>query len=348
MGRGKIILWFEEGGKDLANLIGKKCANLCEMAKLGLRVPPGFAISIEVYKKFVKETGVLKKMQEYVETLGDIKEKGIGIFEEMSHVLRSMIEEAGMPSDLEKEITAYYEALCEKVGISEVPVSVRSAGVESRPGMFETYLNVKGAKEVIEKVKKVWASAYTPRAIAFRVNKGLPVLGDELGVAVVKMVNAKAAGVCFTVEPVKGDASKILIEANWGLGEGVVSGGEAVDRYIVDKNSLEILEKVPGWKAKCVFMGEKGVEWQEVPPEKRTALCLSDEEVQEIAQLGIVLEKHFGTPQDVEWAIDEDLPFPQNVFLLQTRPAKAVEKKSVEDVKLKIIAERLKDIAFKF
>ena len=354
----KFVLWFEEGGKELVNVIGKKCANLCEMTKLGLRVPPGFVISIEAYRKFIEEKKVLEKMQEYIQTLGEIKEKGIGIFEEMSQVLRRMIEEAEMPSYLEEQISSYYETLCKKVGVSELGVSVRSAGVESRPGMFETYLNVKGKEEVIEKVKKVWASAYTPRAIAFRVNKGLPVLGDELGVAVVKMVNAKAAGVCFTVEPIKGDSSKILIEANWGLGEGVVSGGEAVDRYVVDKSSLEIIEKVPGNKTKCVVRGERGTKWQEVPPEKQKVLCLADEEVREIAQLGILLEKHFGVPQDVEWAIDLDLPFPQNVFLLQTRPAKVMERRSPEEEIAKRISTlhrritidkaRLKEIEFKF
>jgi len=358
MERDKFILWFEEGGKELANIIGKKCANLCEMTRLGLRVPPGFAISIEAYKKFVNETGVWEKMRKYVETLGKIEEKGIAIFEEMSQVLRGMIEEAEMPPDLEGEICSYYEALCERVGIPELPVSVRSAGVESRPGMFETYLNVKGAKEVIEKVKKVWASAYTARAIAFRVNKGLPILGDELGVAVVKMVNAKAAGVCFTVEPITGDRSKILIEANWGLGEGVVSGGEAVDRFIVDKNSLEIIEKVPGKKTKCVIMAEKGAEWREVPLEKQTILCLTDEEVREITRLGLLLEDHFGTPQDVEWSVDLDFTFPHNVFLLQTRPAKVVEKKSPEEElarrmstlhrEIKIDKAKLKEIQFKF
>ena len=102
--------------------------------------------------------------------------------------------------------------------MKDAAVSVRSAGTESRPGMFETYLNVRGADDLLEKVKKVWASAYTARAVAFRVNKNLPVIGDELGVAIPKMVNSRSSGVSFTVDPVTGDDSKIILEANWGPG----------------------------------------------------------------------------------------------------------------------------------
>lgn len=323
----KLIFWFEELGKEHNDIVGKKCANLGVMCQMGLPVPPGFAISIEMYKKFVEETGALREISHYVSSLGELKGQGIKIFEEASQTIQRIIEEKEIPSSLKELIEKHYKDLCKKVGIDEVAVSVRSAGVESRPGMFETFLNVQGIDEVLEKVKKVWASAYTARAIAFRVNKDLSLIGDELGVAVPKMVNACSSGIGFTVNPVTGDDSKIVIECNWGLGEGVVSGVESVDRFEVDKESLEITEKFVGKKEKQVISKGRGVVWEEVPLDKQSIPCLRDEEVIEVAKLAKTLEQSLGCPQDMEWAIDLDLPFPKNIFLLQTRPAKVAVKK---------------------
>ena len=353
----RFCFWFEEISKDHTHTVGKKCANLGEMTRMGLPVPPGFAVSIAAYSRSIEETGAGRDMAQYVQALGEVRGRGIEIFEEMGRALKEMIEGREMPSYLKDEIEAYYGALCRRTGIEDVPVSVRSAGVESRPGMFDTYLNVSGIEEVLEKVKKVWTSAYTPRAIAFRVNKNLPILSDELGVAIVKMVNARSAGVAFTVEPVSGDTSKIIIEANFGLGEGVVSGEEGVDRFIVDKETLEVVEEHVGKKTRYVVARKKGVEWEEVPAEKQVEACLSKEEVTEVARVARLLEERLGCPQDVEWAIEADLPFPQNIFLLQTRPAKAVKGSTFEALaqrmstihrEIRIDKAQLKEIQFKF
>jgi pyruvate,water dikinase len=327
MSSDKLIFWFEEIGKEHNDTVGKKCANLGVMSKMGLPVPPGFAISIDLYKRFVQETGAIKEISRYVTSLGELKGQGIKVFEKVSQTIQEMIEGQQMPLELKEAISSYYFDLCKKVGIADVAVSVRSAGTESRPGMFETYLNVRGSAEVLEKVKKVWASAYTARAIAFRVNKDLPVIGDELGVAVPKMVNACSSGIGFTVNPITGDASKVIIESNWGLGEGVVSGVENVDRFVVDKQSLEITERTIGKKIQQVLNKENGVAWEEVSSDKQSLPCLNDPEIKEIAKLAMVLEERLGCPQDIEWAIDLDFPLPKNIFLLQTRPAKVAAKK---------------------
>ncbi|MBN2031657.1 MAG: PEP/pyruvate-binding domain-containing protein [Deltaproteobacteria bacterium] len=324
-----MIYWFEELGREHNDMVGKKCANLGQMTRMGLAVPPGFALSIPIYEKFIHETGVDEKMASYVESLGELKGVGISVFDEMSRTLRELIEAREIPFSIKEAIASYYAALCKKTGIENVPVSVRSAGTESRPGMFETYLNVRGIEEVIEKVKKVWASAYTARAVAFRVNKGFPVLGDKLGVAVPKMVNARASGITFTVNPVTADDSKILLEANWGLGEGVVSGAESVDGFVVDKESLEIVARHVGNKMKCVMYTKDGADWADVPEHMRNMPCISDEEILEIAKVAKSAEKSLGGPQDMEWAVDQDLPFPESIFWLQTRPAKVAVKKKV-------------------
>jgi pyruvate,water dikinase len=342
MGSDQMIFWFEDIGKEHNDIVGKKCANLGEMMRRGLNVPPGFAIAIDVYRKFIRETKAADEMSRYVKGLGDVRGKGIDIFEEMSQILQGAIEDKAMPPAIESEICRYYEELCQRIGVPDAAVSVRSAGTESRPGMFETYLNVRGGEDVLKKVMKVWASAYTPRAIAFRVTKGFPILGDELGVAVPKMVNARASGVGFTVDPVTGEDINVIIEANWGLGEGVVSGAESVDGFVVKKAGLEVTERHVGHKSRRFVSTANGAAWEDVDPDKQNVSCLRDQEIREIAKIAVFLEEQMGCAQDMEWAIDRDLPFPQNIFHLQVRPAKVQAKKqaSATDRILDLIAAR--------
>jgi pyruvate,water dikinase len=156
------------------------------------------------------------------------------------------------------------------------------------------------------------------------------------------MINARASGIGFTVNPVDGDDTKVIIEANWGLGEGVVSGAETVDGFVVDKASLEILARNIGAKTRYVVNKEKGAEWDDVPLDRQRIPCMSDEEVQEVAKLARSLEESLGCAQDMEWAIDDDIPFPENIFHLQTRPAKVQVKKPVSatDKIIDLIAKR--------
>jgi pyruvate,water dikinase len=323
----KLIYWFEEIGKEHNDFVGKKCANLGEMTRMGLAVPPGFALSLDAYRLFVRESGLASEMEQVVQKFDDLKGQGITVFDQMSQTLRNMIEAREIPQNLKTQILGYYKELSSRLGVDAPAVSVRSAGTESRPGMFETYLNVRGREDLLAKVKKVWASAYTTRAVAFRINKGLPVLGDELGVAIPKMVNARASGITFTVDPVTADDSKILLEANWGLGEGVVSGAESVDGFVVDKESMEIVATHVGEKVKCVVYMKDGADWADVPDHMQSMPCISDEEILEIARVAKAAEKALGGPQDMEWAVDQDLPFPESLFWLQTRPAKVAIKK---------------------
>jgi len=154
------------------------------------------------------------------------------------------------------------------------------------------------------------------------------------------MVNARAAGVAFTADPNTGDGSKMILEANWGLGESVVGGELMPDTYIVDKESLQIRGRKLGTKLKYVTFKKMGVVEEETPPHKRSAFCLKDEEVAEVGRLAVILEKHFGGPQDTEWAIDEDFPFPENVILLQTRAAVIAQKKSAVDQVVDLMLKR--------
>jgi pyruvate,water dikinase len=321
----KLIFWFKEIGQDDTELVGKKCANLGEMAKMGMPVPPGFCLSLKAQERFVKETNASQEMKQFLTKFKDGIHK-IKEYEEASQGLRQILESKKMPRDMEETILSYYKALGGKSG-TEVAVAVRSAGAKSHPGQYETYLNVRGGNELLSKIKMVWASIFNTRTIASLDRQHIPVENSPyIGVCILEMVNARCAGVGFTGDPMTGDLSKIIIEGNWGLGESVVSGAMTPDSYTVDKNTLKILQKKVGDKGIQVVTRDGQTVEEELPNEKRLGLCLNDEELVKIAEMAKALEDYFGTPQDMEWAISSDLTFPDNIFLLQTRPARILSK----------------------
>jgi pyruvate,water dikinase len=325
----RYIFWIEELGQEHCEIVGKKCGNLGEMAKIGLLVPPGFALSVEAYKDFMIQTNARREIQNYLSQLsGEIET--IEQFNQASRHLRQIVESKEMPEAMKDTILSFYEGLCRRCDCI-VAVSTRSAGPVSHPGQYETYLNVKGKANLLEKIKKVWASSFNPRSLAFRKRKALPLENDPIGVAVLKMVNARAAGVLFTADPNTGDMSRMILEANWGLGESVVSGELMPDVYVLKKDTLRILEKKLGKKSKYVTCKELGVAEEECPADLSGAFCLRDEEAKEIGRLAILLENHFGVPQDVEWAVERDSELPKSIILLQTRPAVIAQKKSPVD-----------------
>jgi pyruvate,water dikinase len=322
----KWIFWFEEIGQGHNELVGKKCANLGEMTKIGMPVPHGFSLSIKAQEKFMRETNAEREIRQFLSKF-EWQEHGLKQYEEASRGLRQIIETKEIPQDMRETIMSHYDLLCQRCG-PEVAVSVRSAGTESHPGQYETYLNVRKG-ELLYRILKVWSSIYNTRTIAALDHKSLPVENSSfIGVAVVEMVNACCAGVGFTCDPVSGDPSKIVIEGNWGLGESVVSGATIPDKYVLNKYTLKIKERAIGDKQMQVVATGEGTEQQKTPPDKRLIPCLSDEEVVKIAELAKVLEVRFGVPQDIEWAISADLPFPKNVFLLQTRPVAGIKAKA--------------------
>jgi pyruvate,water dikinase len=340
MSRGYIYR-IKELGQEFNSLVGKKCANLGEMAKMGLRVPPGFALSLDAYKRFMAETGAAKKIGDYLRSLEHGFES-IEHFNEASVTIRTVVESKDMPIDMEEQILVYYRETCQACHEEEVAVSTRSAGAASHPGQYETYLNVKGEAELIEKIIKVWSSTFNPRSLSARKRAGVPLESDPIGVAVIKMVNARSAGVLFSADPNTGDRSRMIIEANWGLGESVVGGEAMPDVYILDKESLEIVERKLGSKRRCITFQEIGVAEVETPPDQCNAFCLSEEEAKEIGRLGKILEAHFGVPQDTEWAIEQDLSCPESVILLQTRAEIIAEQKKPVDRILDLMISRLR------
>jgi pyruvate,water dikinase len=209
----------------------------------------------------------------------------------------------------------------------EVPVAVRSsATAEDLPdasfaGQQDTYLWIIGEHNVMQKVRECWASLYTARAISYREANNIPSEGLSIAVAIQKMVNSRSSGVAMTIDPTTGDKTKIVIDSSWGLGEMVVSGEVTPDNYVVDKVMLSVVKRIVSDKhEELVPNGRGGIVRREVDEERRNSPSLSEEEIVSVAKLAKAADKHYGCVQDVEWAIDADLPAGANVLLLQSRP----------------------------
>jgi pyruvate,water dikinase len=332
--------WLEELGQEQTGLVGRKCANLGEMTSLGLPVPRGFALSLDAYRDFMSLTGAVADIRQCIAAqASDFPQTDK--FNSLSRRIRRIAESKTMSRDMEETILGYYAGLCRRCNCPQVAVAVRSAGPVSHPGQYETLLNISGEAALIDGIKKVWASSFNARSLAFRSQRGEALDSDPIGVAILAMVNARAAGVALTADPNTGDASRIVIEANWGLGESVVNGESTPDVYVLDKTSLAIVEKRLGPKAKCVVLGQSGVTETETGQEKATRFCLTGEETAAIARLGKKLEDHFGVPQDIEWAVDQDAKNPaDSVVLLQCRPAVIAQQKSEVDQVIDLMLDR--------
>jgi len=327
-----FIKWITEVGKDDILLVGGKGANLGEVAKL-VTVPPGFIVTSEAFRYFQQSVGLAERIREVLNAY--IKSGEPEEYEKASAEIRRMVEEAPLPPELEKAIVEAYMRLSEEVGVKDVAVAVRSsATAEDIPeasfaGQQDTYLNVRGAEKVVYYVKKVWSSLYTARALYYRDKMGIPHEKSLMAVVVQKLVNARSAGVIFTLDPTNGDTSRVVIEASWGLGEGVVRGLVTPDEYVVDKATFKIVEKRISPKKVAVVRDEAGLTKEvELPPEKANAPALSDEEAVELAKMAVKLEQHYGHALDIEFAVDADLPFPRNLFILQARPETVWSRKA--------------------
>ncbi|CAG4883274.1 conserved protein of unknown function [Georgfuchsia toluolica] len=326
----KWIYALEEVGQEHLNLVGRKCANLGEMTKLGMRVPPGFAISVDGFENYMRVTGLGRRIETYFASLGEDLKKSVQKQMDASRAAKDMIAETPLPAGIAEQIVSNYEALCARCGEADLPVAVRSSGSVSMPGQMETYLHVRGSSEVMRRVLEVWESTFNTRAIAFRLEKGMAVDKAPIGVAVIRMVSAKSAGVLLTVVPTTGDTDHVVIEGNWGLGESVVSGDITPDNFMVDKVSLAI-EKNINKKSRYVVSTVNGTVKADVPSHLQEIPCLEDAEIHELVRIALSVEKHFGVPQDMEWVVDQDLPFPENVIWVQARPAKFTAQRKDAD-----------------
>lgn len=320
-----MVCWFQDCNKDSVALVGGKCSSLGELINAGVRVPPGFALTTHGFRQFMRDAGIQSAVSKLLDGLDhDNMDK----LEEASRVIREMIESCPISIELEDLIAEYYRKLSVRCGVPAVPVAVRSsATAEDLPGASfagqqDTYLWIRGIDEVMHHVRRCISSLYTGRAIAYRMKMGFPHDHVAISVGIQKMANSFSAGVMFTVHPTNGDRSVIVIDSNYGFGESVVSGEVTPDHFVVNKVALDILERTISTKHICYTVdlkAQKSVA-TEIPFERQNVQSIIDDEVTELAWMGKKIEKHYGRPMDIEWAIDKDLPAGGNVFILQARP----------------------------
>ena len=304
-------------------IVGGKCASLGAMTQAGLPVPGGFAVTTHAFWDSMRRDGVAPIVDELLAHLDvtDIK-RLVGV----AARCRQTVLDAGPSARAEQSIRENYRALVEQTGTADLPVAVRSsATAEDQPdasfaGQQDTYLWIRGEDEVVNHVVRCWASMYTDRAISYRVENGYPHHDVAMSVAVQTMVLPKAAGVAFTLNPINGDRSTIVIDSAFGLGESVVSGTVTPDNYMVDKVIFEITKRtVSAKEEECCVEGDIVVH-RPLDADRSTVPSVTDDEIKAIARLARQAEKHFGRPQDIEWAVTIGADGTSTIHLLQSRP----------------------------
>jgi len=330
----EFLLWFEQMERGDVAIVGGKSSSLGEMtSKTDVPVPYGFATTAYAYRYFIEKSGLKEKMQAILAELTDVENSAL--LRDVSARLREAIMAEEMPEDLKAAIAAAYEELGKKVGEAEPYVAVRSsATAEDLPdasfaGQQDTYLNVKGAENIIAKVKECYASCFTDRAVYYREKQGFDHIEVALSAVIQMMVFSKAAGVMFTVNVATGDDSNILIEAAFGLGEYVVQGTVTPDNYTVSKAENKIVDRCVN-EQDVMLVRKEGGDCEELPvPEaERNVQTLTDEQILELAGYAKKIEAHYGCCMDMEWGIDSRNG---KIWILQARPETVWSRRNKEN-----------------
>jgi len=337
-----FILWLDEIKNLDIELLGGKAKGLVELTQHNFPVPPGLVITSKSYEYFIEKTGIKQYLNDTVKKISSLKPAEI---EKISEEILRKFEVTDIPDDLKDLIEQSYIELGKKLGIENPRVAVRSSATledvaeASFAGIQDTYLNIQGIEELLKHVKMVWASIWTARALIYRESLGLDHRKVSIAVIVQKMVNSKSSGVMFTVHPATGETNKIVIESSWGLGELIVGGIVTPDSFVLDKNTLNIIERRISAKKIGRFydpINKKNVDIElldnpEDYPEgplydllkmfgiTSKSSSLKDEEIKYLAEIAKKSEDSFNHALDMEWAIDMDLTFPRNVMIVQAR-----------------------------
>lgn len=323
----KYLRFFKEIGINDVPQVGGKNASLGEMFRAlspkGINLPNGYSTTAESYYYFIDSAGIRERI---VSELNGLDVTDVGELQKRGAAIRQIILDAPLPKDFEEEIRKGYQDLCDTLGYPDIVVAVRSsATAEDLPnasfaGQQETYLNISGVDNVVESAKKCIASLFTDRAIVYRVENGFDHMKVALAVGVQQMVavRSEAAGVMFTLDTESGFRDVVVINSIYGLGENIVQGRVSPDEFTVFKPTMALLKKKLGRKRlKMIPTADSKTDNIEVSEEDQHRFSITDEQVRTLAQWGIEIEKHYGKPMDIEWALDEDYG---TLFIVQARP----------------------------
>jgi pyruvate,water dikinase len=312
------VSWFADIALNDRPAVGGKGGSLGELARLGVGVPPGFVVRTAAFECFLEALEREEPVRSSVAALADHE---LDRIKSVSERIRARFENSPLPEELQAEVSAAHASLCSET--QYLPLAVRSSATTedaedaSFAGLQDTYLWVTGAEATLHSVRSCWASMYSVPSIAYRRKRGIPEGKVAMAVVVQCMVDARSSGVMFTRSPLTGDRSVITIEGAWGLGSAVVSGEVTPDRFVIAKITGEIsVREVRDKPARHAPAPGGGTQEVAAPEELRRVPCLSDEELTALRDIACKVERHYGRPQDIEWAIDQS----GKLFLLQSRP----------------------------
>ncbi|MFC6180550.1 phosphoenolpyruvate synthase [Lactiplantibacillus daowaiensis] len=317
------VLWFNEIKRQDVNLVGGKSSSLGEMtSSMDVPVPYGFATTAYAYRYFMQATGLNEQVTTLLQGIKDYEDSD-ELHTTCAHI-RNLIVGATMPTDLANDIQKAYVALADKVGQADPFVAIRSsATAEDLPnasfaGQQESYLNIKGAADVVNRVQQCYSSLFTDRATYYRHKQQFPYEKVALSAAVQMMVFSKASGIMFSVNVANGDDSKIVIDGIRGLGEYIVLGKVTPNHFVIDKATMKIVERnVVKQPVELMRVPNGGTKEQPVPPELQDKQVLTDSQVIELAGYAQAIEKHYGCYMDMEYALDTNT---NRLWIVQARP----------------------------
>lgn len=329
------ILWLDDPLAVKNPILGGKFSSLAESTASGLPVPVGFGITTHAYRDFMASAGLEDEARRVREVCASCAPEQIAA--ETRELIRA-ITSAALPAALEGAVREAYAALESRTGIAAVPVAVRSSGESedlagaSFAGQYETFLWISRVDAVLAHMRKCWAGMYGDAVMSYQhAGQSVVAKGDfGICVGIQQMVQARAAGVMFTLDPITGDRSKISTEACWGLGEGVVKGDISPSQFLADKVMMSILRRKISHQTEEYRFDEAlgGVGLFPIEDERRDLPCLSEDQVIALVRLGKQIEKDRGAPQDIEWAMDSDGVF----AVLQVRPETVWSMKQAKPV----------------
>lgn len=325
-----LTVWLETAEAESLPRIGGKGQSLARLLQAGLRVPAGFAITTRLYEQSLLTGGGEVEFAVLFKTLLDHGSAAPEPVRLAAAALQQRAKTTAISASGLQSIALHYRELSARRRQVDPPVAVRSSAAcedkssASFAGQFETCLWVRGEAQLVDAVRSCWASLFSPRALAYRLaaTRKDPHLGYAMGIVVQEMVDAGAAGVAFTLNPKSGDRSKVVIEGNWGLGSSVVSGEVTPDHFMVDKVTLGIDTRRVAHKALQDVVDEASNTVLRIaaPAAQAAAPCLGDDELLELTRVATRIERLYGCPQDVEWALDRAAALPHSLYILQSRP----------------------------
>ncbi|MDP3740929.1 MAG: PEP/pyruvate-binding domain-containing protein [bacterium] len=308
---------FQQINKASVSEAGGKGASLGELTRLfggqarANPVPPGFVVLATAFDRFLSETGLDADVEAI---LKKVDHKHINSVDKASAQIRAMILQEKMPKDLVKEIVAAYEKLPAKFVAIRSSATAEDGKAASWAGELETYLNVT-QKNLAESVMKCWSSLFTPRAIFYRFEKKQHKKPISVAVVVQEMIQAEVSGICFTVHPVTKDRNQMIIEAGFGLGEAIVGGLITPDSYIIHKDNFSILDVNVSAQNFAIVRSAKATAHKKLSTKSGSRQKLNQKQIIELAKLCKKIEKHYHSPQDIEWAYAKG-----KFYILQSRP----------------------------